>query len=122
VIGGYISNGNLLDSIQVGYYDDRELMYAASVRAGIAPELRRALLAHLEAFRHMRCPFVNLPDKGEGRWGEGLTSAKMLNCRWLEPLLVARIEFLEWTPVNRLRHPRFAGIRADKDARDIVRE
>jgi hypothetical protein len=64
-----------------------------------------------------RCPFVNLPDRGGGRWGEGLTVEKMPLCRWLEPLLVARIEFLEWTAENRLRHPRFAGIRSDKNAR-----
>jgi ATP-dependent DNA ligase len=35
VIGGYIPNGNALDSILVGYYDGRALMYAAGVRAGI---------------------------------------------------------------------------------------
>jgi ATP-dependent DNA ligase len=29
--------------------------------------------------------------------------------RWSEPFIVVRIEFLEWTPENRLRHPRFAG-------------
>jgi bifunctional non-homologous end joining protein LigD len=76
---------------------------------------------------------VNLPDRAEGRWGEGLTAAKgrwgegltaakMGACRWLHPLLVARIEFLEWTPENRLRHPRFFGIRSDKDASEVVRE
>jgi ATP-dependent DNA ligase len=43
-------------------------------------------------------------------------------CRWLNPFIVARIEFLEWTPDNRLRHPRFAGIRSDKDARDVMPE
>jgi bifunctional non-homologous end joining protein LigD len=43
-------------------------------------------------------------------------------CRWLDPFLVARIEFLEWTPDNRLRHPRFAGILCDKDARDVTRD
>jgi len=62
-----------------------------------------------------------LPDRTEGRWGEGLTAAKN-GCRWLDPLIVVRIEFLEWTPENRLRHPRFAGIRNDKDARDVIRE
>ena len=118
VVGGYIPNGDVLDSILVGYYEKRDLIYAASVRAGIPPELRRVLLPHFEELRKQRCPFRNLPDHGEGRWGDGLTAAKMALCRWLEPFLVARIEFLEWTPDNRLRHPRFAGIRSDKDARD----
>jgi len=122
VIGGYIPNGNVLDLVLVGYYVGRDLMYAASVRAGIPPGFRRALFRHFEELRKQRCPFVNLPERTEGRWGEGLTAAKMALCRWLEPFIVVRIEFLEWTPDNRLRHPRFAGIRSDKDARDIVRE
>jgi bifunctional non-homologous end joining protein LigD len=53
---------------------------------------------------------------------EGLTVAKMAECQWLDPFLVARIEFLEWTPDNRLPHPRLAGIRSDKNAREVVRE
>jgi len=38
VIGGYIPNGDALDSILVGYYEGRNLMYAAGVRAGFSPE------------------------------------------------------------------------------------
>jgi bifunctional non-homologous end joining protein LigD len=122
VVGGYIPNGDALDSLLVGYYDGRDLIYAASIRAGIPTEFRRVLPSHLEVLRVPRCPFVNLPDRGEGRWGDGLTAAKMAACRWLHPFIVVRVEFLEWTPENRLRHPRFAGIRADKDGRDVVRE
>lgn len=80
------------------------------------------LVSQLEGLRILRCPFVNLPDRGEGRWGEGPTAAKMAACCWLHPFIVARIEFLEWTPESRLRHPRFAGVRSDKDAREVVRE
>jgi ATP-dependent DNA ligase len=122
VIGGYIPNGDALDSILVGYYEGRDLMYAASVRAGLSPEFRRVLLPHFAELQVSRCPFANLPEHTEGRWGEGMTAAKMALCRWLDPFIVARIEFLEWIPDNRLRHPRFAGIRSDKDARDGVRE
>ena len=97
-------------------------MYAGRIRAGIAPEFRRVLLPHFEELRIERCPFRNLPDRTEGRWGEGMTIAKMATCRWSDPFIVARIEFLEWTPEGRLRHPQFAGIRSDKDARDVFRE
>ena len=47
VIGGYIPNSDAL-SILVGYYEGRDLMYAASVRAGIPPEFRQISTA---AFR-----------------------------------------------------------------------
>ena len=43
------------------------------------------------------CPFVNLPEAKSGRWGAGLTAAKTKDCRWLKPVLVAQVEFLEWT-------------------------
>lgn len=122
VIGGYIPGDDLVDSILIGYYDDLDLIYAGHVRAGLTASSRRALLPHFEELRVPRCPFSNLPERTEGHWGDGLTAAKMAICRWLDPFLVARIEFLEWTPDERLRHPRFAGIRSDKDAREVTRD
>jgi ATP-dependent DNA ligase len=122
VIGGYIPSGDALYSLLVGCYAGRDLMYGASVRAGIPTEFRRVLLRHFDELQIPRCPFANLPESTEGRWGKGLTPAKMTLCRWLDLFLVVRIEFLEWTPDNRLRHPRFGGFRSDKDARDVVQE
>jgi len=65
---------------------------------------------------------VNLPETKAGRWGQGLTAAKMKDCRWLKPQLVAQIEFLEWTDESHLRHSKFVGLREDKKANDVVRE
>ena len=41
---------------------------------------------------------------------------------WVEPRLVAEIEFGEWTRDGRLRHPRYLGLRDDKPAREVRRE
>jgi len=46
----------------------------------------------------------------------------MARCQWLKPLLVAQIEFTEWTPDGHLRHASFAGLRNDKEARQVSRE
>jgi hypothetical protein len=89
VIAGYIPNGAVVDSLLVGYYEGRYLMYAGSVRAGLPIEFRRVLVPHLDQLQIAGCPFVNLPDRTEGRWGEGLTAAKMVACCWLHPFLVA---------------------------------
>ena len=51
-----------------------------------------------------------------------LTKEEMKNCVWLKPKLVAQIEFTEWTPDGHLRHSKFAGLRDDKAARDVMRE
>src|SRR5215813_14652058 len=68
------------------------------------------------------CPFANLPESKGGRWGQGLTAAKMAECRWVKPELVGQFEFVEWTPDNHLRHSRFVGLREDKNPRDVIRE
>ena len=69
-----------------------------------------------------KCPFANLPEAYKGRWGEGLTGADMGKCVWVRPEIVARIEFLEWTASDHLRHAKFARLREDKYARTVVKE
>ncbi|MEW5726860.1 MAG: DNA ligase D [Pseudomonadota bacterium] len=41
---------------------------------------------------------------------------------WVEPRLVAEVEFAEWTPDGQLRHLSYQGLRQDKDPREVVRE
>jgi bifunctional non-homologous end joining protein LigD len=41
---------------------------------------------------------------------------------WVEPRLVAQVGFAEWTPAGQLRHPRYLGLRDDKDPADVLRE
>jgi ATP-dependent DNA ligase len=66
--------------------------------------------------------FANLPEKTGGRWGAGLTAAKMKECKWLKPVLVGQFEFVEWTDVHHRRHSRFIALRDDKNAKDVRRE
>ena len=42
--------------------------------------------------------------------------------RWVEPDLVAQVEFTQWTDEGRMRQPVFLGLREDRDARHVVRE
>jgi bifunctional non-homologous end joining protein LigD len=41
---------------------------------------------------------------------------------WVEPKLVAEVEFVEWTHDGRLRAPSFQGLREDKPVREVERE
>jgi ATP-dependent DNA ligase len=41
---------------------------------------------------------------------------------WVKPRLVAEVGFSEWTDDGQLRHPRYQGLRDDKDPREVVRE
>jgi len=122
VIGGYIPGPHGFDSLIVGYYQDKELMYVARVRNGFVPALRRQVFERIRHLTSPVMPFANLPDEHPSRWGKNLTAEKMKECVWLRPEAVAQIEFLEWTAADRLRHAKFVGLREDKDARRVVIE
>ena len=122
VIGGYTRGTKTFDGIVFGYYEGKDLVYVARTRNGFTPATRAALFRKFRGLEIDECPFVNLPEPKGGRWGQGLTAAKMKECTWLKPRLVAQIEFLEWTGENHLRHAKFVGLREDKKAKDVHRE
>jgi bifunctional non-homologous end joining protein LigD len=122
VIGGYTRGTKTFDAVVLGYYDGPKLIYVARTRNGFTPATRAQLFKKFSGLEVDDCPFVNLPEAKSGRWGQGLTKAKMAECQWLKPVLVGQFEFLEWTADHHLRHSRFAGLRSDKNAKDVVRE
>src|SRR5712691_805033 len=122
VIGGYTPGTRSFDALVFGYYQGKRLIYAARTRNGFTPASRAALFRKFRGLEADVCPFANLPEARSGRWGEGLTAAKMKECRWLKPVLVGQFEFVEWTPEGHLRHSRFMGLREDKKAGQVGRE
>ena len=111
VIGGYTAphgSREELGALLLGYYDHGRLRYAGKVGTGFDRETLRDLARRLAPLRR---PDSRFADEAPAR---GTT--------WVEPRLVAQIGFSEWTRDGRLRHPRFLGLREDKDPRDVVRE
>jgi len=45
-----------------------------------------------------------------------------VDAKWVQPRLVARVKFAQWTADGRLRAPVFVGLRPDVNPRDVVRE
>jgi DNA ligase D-like protein (predicted ligase) len=122
VIGGYTIGGATFDALVYGYYDAGKLIYAARTRNGFTPKLREELMKRFRGLVSKDCPFDNLPEARSGRWGAGLTAKKMVDCRWLKPVLVGQFESTEWTPENHLRHSRFIALRDDKKAAGVMKE
>jgi DNA ligase D-like protein (predicted ligase) len=122
VLGGYTVGTKTFDALIFGYYESDRLIYVGRTRNGFTPAVREQLFRKLRGLEIEECPFVNLPETKSGRWGTGLTAAKMKDCRWLEPMLVAQVEFLEWTGDDHLRHTKFIALRDDKPAREVRRE
>jgi bifunctional non-homologous end joining protein LigD len=96
----------------VGYYDGggKQLTYGGKVGTGFSQETLHDLRQRLEKLEVDRSPF----DKGE--------PPRMREVHWVRPRLVAEVAFGEWTNDGRLRHPRFEGLRPDKDPRECRRE
>jgi bifunctional non-homologous end joining protein LigD len=122
VVGGYTPGTQGYDALIVGYYRGKDLMFAARVRAGFVPGTRREVFAKIKDLKIPNCPFANLPEASEGRWGQGLTVEKMKGCIWVKPKIVVRIDFAEWTGTDKLRHTKFIALRDDKDPRKVVKE
>jgi len=115
VIGGYVPGAHGVESIIVGYYRASELIYVARIRNGFVPTTRRQVFAKMRPLVEADSPFVNLPEAQKGRWGTGLTAEDMKKCICVRPEVVARIEYLEWTDGDHLRHAKFAGLHEDKN-------
>jgi len=114
VIGGFTDpRGSRagFGALLVGHFDGDGLAYAGKVGTGYNELLLRELRSELDRLSRADPPFTrnleNLPQK---------------DVHWVEPKLVAQIGFAEWTRDGRLRHPRFQGLRRDKDPREVVRE
>jgi bifunctional non-homologous end joining protein LigD len=100
---------NTLGALLVGYYEDGELRYAGRVGTGFKEDDLRMLMTELKARARDTSPFTPPPEPPR-------------QAIFVEPELVAEVEFTEWTREGILRHPSYKGLRDDKPAQDVVRE
>lgn len=125
VIGGYTPPGGTrkhLGALLVGVHDGKKLVYAGKVGTGYTGAVLKDLHTRFKVIAGTQCPFANLPEEREGRYGQGITASVMKKCHWLKPVLVCQVKFAEWTRDTRLRQPVYMGLREDKKARDVVKE
>jgi len=113
VIGGFTDPRGTrtgFGALLLGYYDPGHvLVYAGKVGTGFTRQTLDRLHARLAGLEQDQPSFDRgrLPRSG---------------VHWVQPLLVAEVGFSEWTTDGELRHPRFQGLRDDKDPADVVRE
>jgi len=112
VIGGFTEPGGSrkgFGALVVGFYDGDALVCAGKVGTGFDDETLVSLHNEMAELEQDEPPF----DRGDLPGGA---------VHWVRPELVAEVGFTEWTNDAQLRHPRFIGLRRDKDARAVVRE
>jgi bifunctional non-homologous end joining protein LigD len=109
VIGGWLpGEGNRsgrIGALVVGFYEDGELRYAGRVGTGFSQSELVRLGERLTALERDTSPFTGRQPPRE--------------TRFVEPELVASVEYSEWTQARTLRQPSYKGLRDDVAARDV---
>jgi bifunctional non-homologous end joining protein LigD len=100
-------------ALVLGVRRGREWEWVGNVGTGFGERTIAELLAKLEPLRRKESPFPVVPKMPKVRKGDVV---------WVEPELVAEVEFAEWTHDGHLRAPSFQGLRDDKGAKDVRRE
>lgn len=111
VIGGFTAPEGERDrfgALLIGYHEDDELRYAGKVGTGYDEQTLQQLGDQLEQRERRTSPFTDGP--------------KEAGLHFVTPDLVAEVGFTEWTRDGRLRHPRYLGLREDKEPQEVVRE
>jgi len=113
VIGGYTSpkgGRSHFGSLFLGVFNDQnELEYAGNVGTGFTQASLKEVYEQLQLNASHTNPFNSKPPQSN-------------SAHWVHPVLIAEIEFTEWTDENHLRHPSFKGLRLDKSPKGVKRE
>jgi len=116
VVGGFTEpegSREGVGAILAGYYERRALRFAGKVGTGRGwnDAFGRKLRGLLESIVVGATPFDPAPP-----------GALAKRARWVEPRLVAEVQFTEWTGSGNIRHPSLQGFRTHKQPTDVRRE
>lgn len=104
-VGGFSTGegarSDTFGSLLLGLWDDGALRYIGSVGTGFDDRTLRAIKETLDRLERSTAPFKEDP-------------ALPRHVTWVEPSLVAMVDFKEWTEAGRLRAPSFKGFTDDR--------
>lgn len=99
-----------IGSLLLGVHGPQGLEYAGHVGTGFTAAVLRDLGERLAPLRRDTSPFATEVPREHAR-----------TAVWVEPVLVAEVDFTEWTRDGRLRHPSYKGLRDDVPPEEVVR-
>ncbi len=102
-----------IGALVLGIWERGRLRWAGNVGTGFTDGTLDELLRRLRPLERPDSAFGDAPK---------MPRVRATDVVWVEPVLVAEVEFVEWTHQGRLRFPTFLGLRDDKAATDVRRE
>ena len=115
VIGGWKpgegARSGQIGSLLIGVHGTAGLEYAGHVGTGFTAVTLHQLGRLLGPLRRAATPF-----------GTAIPAEHARNVVWVQPVLVAEVEFAGWTSACRMRAASYKGLRADRDPGTVVRE
>ncbi len=115
IIAGFVpatNDARAVGALVLAVFDKGKLRYAGRTGTGFTHTSARELYRKLNTLKRARAAFDTVPAEERGVRGP----------IWVEPKLVAEIDFHGWTHGDRVRHASFQGLREDKAAKDVVHE
>ena len=113
VVGGYTPSdkrGRRFASLLIGTFEDDRLRYRGRVGSGFSDADLEEMARRMKALEQSKPPFDSIPRPVPR------------NARWVQPKLVAEIDFTELTDGGHVRHGVFKGLRADKKPDEVSLE
>ena len=115
VVTGFVpsaADAHSVGALVLGVYDRGKLTYTGRTGTGFTHKMARDLFRKFKPMVVRKSPFGTVPAEERG------VRAPI----WIEPKLVAEVDFHGWTHGDRVRHSSFQGLREDKEAKEVVRE
>ncbi len=112
VIAGYTEgrgSRKFFGALVLGLYEGKELKFIGSVGTGFDESKQEKIFDQLTRLQSKTSPFAKIPGLRE-------------NVDWVEPELVARVKYANWTNDNHLRAPVFLSLLTDRAAKDCTME
>lgn len=111
VICGYTASDKAkraFRSLLFAVHEDGSLTYSGKAGTGFNEQLMKEILQKLKPLETKKPPIKNPPAEK--------------NVHWVKPELVGEVVFSEMTNDHLMRHPRFIGLRSDKEPEEVVLE
>jgi bifunctional non-homologous end joining protein LigD len=116
IIAGYTKGQGrrtAFGALVVGVQDAGGLRWAGNVGTGFSDREIERLRGLLRPLERRDSPFAEVPR---------MPRVRRADIVWVEPVLVAEVEFAEWTHEGRLRAPSYLRLREDKAATEVRSE